>query len=156
MLPLPPDADITLPSHPGIMARRHLDFLYWHAVSKMRMAEFDGASRIFRLISRASPTRHDAALGLAYCLIRLGELDDAAGLVARLRRDALPSREMRLLGRLHRRCEFERSRRVSRERQLQQRERMNVKLPHTLGDDGMARQALDATWSTSSTTGLNG
>jgi thioredoxin-like negative regulator of GroEL len=149
-------ADIHVPSDPGTMARRHLDFLYWHAVSKMRMAEFDGASRIFRLISRSSPARHDASLGLAYCLIRLGELDDAAGLVARLRRDALPSREMRLLGRLHRRCEFERSRRVSRERQLQQRQRMYVKLPHTLGDDGMARQALDASWSTSSHTGLNG
>jgi len=156
MLPSSSDADITLPSHPGTMARRHLDFLYWHAVSKMRMAEFDGASRIFRLISHTSPMRHDAALGLAYCLIRLGELDDAAGLVARLRRDPLPSREMRLLGRLHRRCEFERSRRMSRERQLQQRQRTNVKLPHTLGDDSMARQALDASWSTSSTTGLNG
>jgi thioredoxin-like negative regulator of GroEL len=150
------ESDITVPSPSGPMARRHLDFLYWHAVSKMRMAEFQGASSIFRLISRASPTRHDAALGLAYCLVRLGELDDAAGLVARLRRDALPSREMRLLGRLHRRCEFERSRRVSRERQLQQRVGANVNLPHTLGDDGMARRALEATLQTASAPGLNG
>jgi thioredoxin-like negative regulator of GroEL len=99
------------------MGTRQLDFLYWHAVSKMRMADFHGASLIFRFITKAVPHRYDAALGLAYCLIRLGELEQAAGMVARLRQDSLPSQELRLLGRLHRRCEFESTRRSNHERQ---------------------------------------
>lgn len=152
---IPESADSIAPPLAGQMVRRHLDFLYWHAVSKMRMADFEGASRIFRLIARAAPVRHDAALGLAYCLIRLGELDDAAELVARLRRDALPGRELRLLGRLHRRCEFERSKRSSRERRLKHQHRESVNLPHTLGDDSMARQSMESVLHDSSSSGFD-
>ena len=122
---------------------RHLDFLYWHAVSKMRMADFEGASRIFRLVTRVRPQRHDAALGRTYCLIRLGHVDEAATLVAGLRAVDLARRELRLLGRLHRRCEFERARRVSRERALRTAAQ-GMALSHPVRDEALSGRLADA------------
>lgn len=102
--------------------RRCVDFLYWHAVSKMRIGEFRDAEAVFRLVFQLQAQRTDAGLGGAYCLVRLGRLDDAAMLIGDLRRRPLAGPEGRLLGRLHRRCEFERSRARGRQRDLQRRQ----------------------------------
>jgi hypothetical protein len=125
---------------------RQVDFLYWHAVSKMRMADFEGANTLFRLLHAACPERTDTALGRVYCLVRLGELEAASGVVAALRRHPLKPDEMALLGRLHRRCEFERARLSSRQRGAARRadgQGEPVAMPHTLGDDEMARRAAE-------------
>lgn len=146
-------APTTAPTAPGL-DRKQVDFLYWHAVSKMRMADFEGANAIFRLLHAALPDRVDAALGRVYCLMRQGEFDDASGLVAQLRRRLLQAEEMALLGRLHRRCEFERARAGARLRALSRRGATGmagvgvgaaVAMPHTLGDDTMARRAAEQT-----------
>lgn len=122
---------------------KQVDFLYWHAVSKMRMADFEGANTLFRLLHAACPERTDAALGRVYCLVRLGELESASSVVAALRRHPLKPDEMALLGRLHRRCEFERARSVARQRLGAAGLREPVAMPHTLGDDEMARRAAE-------------
>lgn len=120
-----------------------VDFLYWHAVSKMRMADFEGAGVLFRLLHAACPARTDVALGRVYCLLRMADYDSAAGLVTALRRRPLPTEEMALLGRLQRRCEFERTRSVARLRAAQRAVAEPVVMPHTLGDDAMARRAAE-------------
>jgi hypothetical protein len=145
-------------AHTSTLAPRQVDFLYWHAVSKMRMADFEGANTLFRLLHAACPERTDTALGRIYCLVRLGELEAASGTIAMLRRRPLRPDEMGLLGRLHRRCEFERARLASRQRLAsgagsgpgaERRASPHagglepVRMPHTLGDDAMARQSAD-------------
>lgn len=132
---------------------RQVDFLYWHGVSKMRMADFEGANTLFRLLHAACPERTDTALGRVYCLMRLGELEAASSVVAALRRHPLRPDEMALLGRLHRRCELERARSVSRQRLglgvsaelggVGAALREPVAMPHTLGDDEMARRSAE-------------
>lgn len=125
---------------------RQVDFLYWHAVSKMRMAEFDGAGVLFRLLHAACPERTDVALGRAYCLMRLGEHEAAGGIVTDLRRRPLRTDEMALLGRLQRRCEFELTRAGARQRAVRREgfaDVESVRMPHTLGDDDMARRAME-------------
>ena len=102
--------------------RRQIDFLYWHGVSKMRMGDFDGAGRVFKLLQAAQPERSDAALGFAYCLVRQGQWEQAARTVAGLRRRPLRPEELGLLGRLHRRCEFERSRQAAKHKAAAQRQ----------------------------------
>lgn len=123
-----------------MLNRKTADFLYWHAVSKMRMAEFDAAAKLFRLLQQALPHRSDVVLGRVYCLIRTGGLDEATALMNALRRHPVRVDEMALLGRLHRRCDHERAR--SRKGQTLN-PRSDVRLPHTLGDDNMARQAWE-------------
>jgi thioredoxin-like negative regulator of GroEL len=120
-----------------MLNRKTADFLYWHAVSKMRMAEFDAAAKLFRLLQQAIPHRADVVLGRVYCLIRMGDLDAATELMHELRRHPVRSDEMALLGRLHRRCDHERAR--NRKGKVAT-SRTDVRLPHTLGDDSMARQ----------------
>lgn len=129
---------------------KQIDFLYWYAVSKMRMADFEGASTLFRLLHAASPERTDTALGRVYCLLRLGEMEAASGLVTALRRHPLRPDEMALLGRLQRRCEFERTGTATRRRAGAAgpgpgsvHVRDPVTMPHTLGDDDMARRAAE-------------
>lgn len=157
---------------------KQVDFLYWHAVSKTRMADFEGAHTLFRLLHAACPERTDTALGRVYCLVRLGELEAASGAITLLRRRPLRPDEMALLGRLHRRCEFERARLVSRQRLATgggvgvaapngalggpgggvgagtgtaAPRRASpaalrpepVRMPHTLGDDAMARRSAE-------------
>ena len=132
-------------SAPSLEAAQ-VDFLYWHAVSKMRMADFEGAGVLFRLLHAASPERTDVALGRVYCLLRMAEYDSVAGLMTALRRRPLPTDEMALLGRLQRRCEFERSRSAARLRAAQRASSGAtdpVLMPHTLGDDHMARRAAE-------------
>lgn len=90
--------------------RKTLDFLYWHAVTKMRASDFEGAGVLFRLLRAAAPERCDVGLGHAYSLLRQGQVGKAAEVVADLRRRPMKPDEMTLLGRLHRRCEFEMSR----------------------------------------------
>ena len=125
------------------------DFLYWHAVSKMRMAEFHDASIIFKLLEDVCPERTDMTVGRVYCLIRMGQLDLAGELVEKLRKRPLIPMEVALLGRLHRRCEFERSRALNRRKDIEQQkingtdESRTPKMPHTLGDDLMARLAAE-------------
>jgi len=92
--------------------RKQADFLYWHAVSKMRMSDFEGAGILFRLLRATDPQRSDAGLGYAYSLLRQGDLEQASAVVAELRRRPMRPEEMALLGRLHRRCEFELTRRA--------------------------------------------
>jgi hypothetical protein len=119
--------------------------MYWHAVSKMRMADFEGAGVLFRLLYALHPERSDVALGRAYCLVRQGEVDTASTIVAALRRRPLRADEMALLGRLHRRCEFERARHNVRQQVLARRASAEaVTMPHTLGDDEMARRAAES------------
>lgn len=124
----------------SLLNRKTADFLYWHAVSKMRMAEFDAAAKLFRLLQQANPHRSDVVLGRVYCLIRMGEWDAATALMHELRRRPIRVDEMALLGRLHRRCDHERAR--SRQGKPLN-PRSEVRLPHTLGDDNMARQAWE-------------
>jgi hypothetical protein len=124
----------------SMLNRKTTDFLYWHAVSKMRMAEFPAASKLFRLLQQASPHRSDVVLGRVYCLIRMGELDQASTLMQDLRRHPIRVDEMALLGRLHRRCDHERAR--ARKGKINP-PRPDVRLPHTLGDDNMARQVWE-------------
>ena len=50
----------------GPFTDQQLDFLYWHAVSKMRISLFKDAAVLFRLIAAADPKRHDAAVGRIY------------------------------------------------------------------------------------------
>jgi hypothetical protein len=97
-----------------MLDRKQIDFLYWHAVSKMRMGEFKDAGILFRMLRAACPQRHDVGLGHAYSLMRQGALEEAHAVVAELRRHPMRSEEMALLGRLHRRCDFERQRRARR------------------------------------------
>lgn len=87
--------------------RKMMDFLYWHAVSKMRTGDFAGSAVLFRLLRAVNPQRSDVGLGYAYSLLRQGALDQASTVVAELRRRPMRPDEMALLGRLHRRCEFE-------------------------------------------------
>ena len=93
-----------------MLDRKQTDFLYWHAVSKMRTSDFEGACTLFRLLRAAHPERHDVSLGYVYSLMRRGSLDEASAIVAELRRRPMRPEEMALLGRLQRRCEFERNR----------------------------------------------
>lgn len=93
-----------------MLDRKTVDFLYWHAVTKMRTSDFEGASVLFRLLRSAAPERSDVGLGHAYTLMRRGEVQKAAEVVADLRRRLMKPEEMALLSRLHRRCEFELSR----------------------------------------------
>lgn len=130
---------------PGLQPKQ-VDFLYWHAVSKMRMADFEAAETLFRLLHAACPERIDVELGRAYCLLRLYEFEAAAGIVTALRRRPLRAEEMGLLGRLQRRCEFERARGSARARARRGAGATAgepVNMPHTLGDDAMARQAVE-------------
>lgn len=87
--------------------RKMMDFLYWHAVSKMRTGDFAGSAVLFRLLRAVNPQRSDVGLGYAYSLLRQGALEEASTVVAELRRRPMRPDEMALLGRLHRRCEFE-------------------------------------------------
>jgi hypothetical protein len=131
---------------PTTLDARQVDFLYWHAVSKTRMADFEGAAALFRLLCSACPDRTDVALGRVYCLVRQGDFEAATGILTALRRRPLRSEEMALLGRLQRRCEFERARDSSRLRGLNRAAQVaddSVVMPHTLGDDAMARQAIE-------------
>lgn len=126
-----------------LLDQRQVDFLYWHAVSKMRMADFEGAGTLFRLLHAACPERTDVALGRVYCLVREAEFEAAAGLVAALRRRPLRSEEIALLGRLQRRCEFERSGSAARAKTLRRAaSEVPVTLPHTLGESAMAQRAV--------------
>lgn len=93
-----------------MLERKTVDFLYWHAVTKMRASDFEGAGVLFRLLRAAAPERSDVGLGHAYSLLRRGEVHQASEVVADLRRRLMKSEEMALLSRLHRRCEFEKSR----------------------------------------------
>ena len=144
-----------MPTSPVTLEPKQVDFLYWHGVSKMRMADFEGANTLFRLLHAACPERTDTALGRVYCLVRLGELEAASSVVAALRRHPLRPDEMALLGRLHRRCEFERARAAARQRlgagagagaepgMVDAGLREPVAMPHTLGDDEMARRSAE-------------
>jgi hypothetical protein len=86
---------------------QQLDFLYWHAVSKMRISLFKDASVLFRLIAAADPKRVDALLGRIYCLVREGDLQDAHDLLEQINVKSLGPVEAELVVRLKRRCQFE-------------------------------------------------
>jgi len=88
-------------------SEHQLDFLYWHAVSKMRISLFKDAGILFRLIAAADPKRKDALLGRIYCLVREGELQDANDLLSQVDVKALGPIEAELVVRLKRRCQFE-------------------------------------------------
>ena len=91
----------------GPFTNQQLDFLYWHAVSKMRISLFKDAAVLFRLIAAADPKRADAAVGRIYCMIREGELQDANDLLTQVDVKSLSPIEAELVVRLKRRCEFE-------------------------------------------------
>jgi hypothetical protein len=91
----------------GPFHAQQLDFMYWHAVSKMRISLFKDAAVLFRLIAAVEPKRVDALLGRVYCLIREGELQDASDLLTQVNVKNLASVEADLIVRLKRRCQFE-------------------------------------------------
>lgn len=95
-----------------MLDRKQVDFLHWHAVTKMRTGDFEASGILFRLLRGIAPGRTDIGLGYAYSLIRQGALEEASVVVAELRRRPMRAEEMALLGRLHRRCEFEQRRRA--------------------------------------------
>lgn len=134
---------------PAVIDAQLADFLYWHGVSKMRMAEFADAEALFRYLHSACPARTEAGVGRIYCLLRLGEVALASELVASLRRDTLVPIQVALLGRLQRRCEFERTRAATAQKARHGRSPVasnpveSVRMPHTLGDDQMARLAAE-------------
>ncbi len=91
----------------GPFTDQQLDFLYWHAVSKMRISLFKDAAVLFRLIAAADPKRIDALLGRIYCMVREGELQDADDLLSQIDTKSLATFEAELVVRLKRRCQFE-------------------------------------------------
>ncbi len=91
----------------GPFHEHQLDFMYWHAVSKMRISLFKDAAVLFRLIAAVDPKRIDALLGRVYCLIREGDLQDASDLLTQVNTKSLASVEADLVVRLKRRCQFE-------------------------------------------------
>jgi hypothetical protein len=91
----------------GPFTAQQLDFLYWHAVSKMRISLFMDAAVLYRLIAAADPKRMDALLGRIYCMIREGELQDANDLLTQIDTKSLGTIEAELVVRLKRRCQFE-------------------------------------------------
>ena len=91
----------------GPFTEQQLDFLYWHAVSKMRISLFKDAAVLFRLIAAADPKRNDAAVGRIYCMMREGELQDANDLLTQIDVKSLSPIEAELVIRLKRRCQFE-------------------------------------------------
>jgi hypothetical protein len=72
--------------------------------------------------------------------MRVGDYDAASNLVHVLRRHPVKLEDMALLGRLHRRCDFEKARARKGRTGIAQ---PSVVLPHTLGDDDMARKAWE-------------
>lgn len=88
-------------------SEQQLDFLYWHAVSKMRIGIFKDAAVLFRLIAAADPKRVDALIGRIYCMVREGELQDANDLLSQVDAKSLGSIEAELVVRLKRRCQHE-------------------------------------------------
>lgn len=86
---------------------QQIDFIYWHAVSKMRISLFKDAATLFRLIVAAKPNRTDALLGRIYCLVREGEFRVANDLLEGIDKKQLNSVEANLLARLKRRCDYE-------------------------------------------------
>lgn len=86
---------------------QQLDFLYWHAVSKMRISIFKDAAALFRLIAAADPKRADAMIGRIYCMVREGELQDANDLLSQVDVKSLGAVEAELIVRLKRRCQHE-------------------------------------------------
>lgn len=93
-----------------MLERKTVDFLYWHAVTKMRTSDFEGAGMLFKLLRAVAPERSDVGLGHAYSLMRHGDIHRASEVLTELRRRFMKPEEMALLSRLHRRCEFELSR----------------------------------------------
>lgn len=91
----------------GPFTDQQLDFLYWHAVSKMRISLFKDAAVLFRLIAAADPKRMDALVGRIYCMVREGELQDANDLLTQIDTKNLDAIEAELVVRLKRRCQFE-------------------------------------------------
>jgi hypothetical protein len=91
----------------GPFTDQQLDFLYWHAVSKMRISLFKDAAVLFRLIAAVDPKRYDAAVGRIYCMVREGELQDANDLLGQINPKELSPIEAELVVRLKRRCQFE-------------------------------------------------
>lgn len=63
------------------MDDRWLDFLFWHASSKLNNAQFSEAVTLFELVAERRPGDLSALVGLVYCKLRLGDL---AGLDARM------------------------------------------------------------------------
>ena len=90
-------------------SNQQIDFIYWHAVSKMRISLFKDAATLFRLIVAADPKRMDALVGRIYCLVREGDFTDANSLIDSIDRKQLNTVEANLVVRLKRRCEYEMS-----------------------------------------------
>lgn len=90
------------------LSRSETDFLYWHAVSKLRISMFDDAAVLFDLLQAVHPEWVDARLGLAYCQMRLGQLEEAHQGLEKARGRSVNSAAEPLVARLLRRCEFER------------------------------------------------
>jgi len=63
------------------MDDRWLDFLFWHASSKLNNAQFSEAVPLFELVAERRPGDLSALVAFVYCKLRLGDVD---GVEARL------------------------------------------------------------------------
>lgn len=63
------------------MDDRWLDFLFWHASSKLNNAQFADAIPLFELVAERRPGDLSALVAFVYCKLRVGETD---GLETRL------------------------------------------------------------------------
>lgn len=88
-----------------MLNRKQIDFLYWHAVSKMRTSDFQASGVFFQIIKKNEQNTSHAEIGYIYSLIRQEKLDQAYQAISELRRRALSLDEILMLGRMQRRCE---------------------------------------------------
>ena len=84
------------------MTQSDIDFLFWHAVAKARVGRWDNAGAIFHVLE---PFHEDAAIGRAYCLVRMGAYTDAASVLNMTK--PTQGRALAIHKRLLRRCEKE-------------------------------------------------
>lgn len=84
------------------MNQADIDFLFWHAVAKVRVGQYQEANTIFHVIEAF---HEDATLGRAYCYIRQGDFGQALSLLNIAKPPV--GRAFAIHKRLVRRCEKE-------------------------------------------------
>ena len=91
------------------MEQRSLDFLFWHASSKLNNAQFGDAAPLFQLISERRPDDLSAAIAFVYCKLRLGDASDLEDRLSAMRDLCKSDYERSVVNRLRLRADWLRS-----------------------------------------------
>lgn len=91
------------------MDKRSLDFMFWHASSKLNNAQFDDAAPLFQLISERRPNDLSAAIAFVYCKLRLGDASDLEDRLSVMRELCSNDYERSVVNRLRLRADWLRS-----------------------------------------------